>query len=47
MVEGMRYVTGVADLSPTRFALITAGLLVVGFGLFPVLSRYVVSVGRR
>jgi len=47
MVEGMRYVTGVADMSATRFALITVGLFVVGVGLFPVLSRYVVSVGRR
>lgn len=47
MVEGMRYVTGVADLSLTRFALITATLLVVGLGLFPVLSRYVVTAGRR
>ena len=47
MAEGMRFVTGVADLSLARFALITAGLLVVGLGLFPVLSRYVVSVGRR
>ncbi len=47
MVEGMRYVTGVADMTPTRFALITVGLLVVGLGLFPVLSRYVVTVGRR
>lgn len=47
MVEGMRYVTGVADMSAARFALVTAGLFVVGLGLFPVLSRYVVSVGRR
>lgn len=47
MVEGMRYVTGVADLAPMRFALITLALLGVGLGLFPVLSRYVVNVGRR
>ncbi|HPD06935.1 MAG TPA: ABC transporter permease [Candidatus Bipolaricaulis sp.] len=47
MVEGMRYVTGVADMSTSRFALVTAGLLGVGLGLFPALSRYVVRVGRR
>lgn len=47
MVEGMRYVTGVADLAPARFAVVSGGLLVVGLGLFPVLSRYVVSPGRR
>ncbi len=47
IVEGMRYVTGVADMSAEKFALITVGLFGVGVGLFPALSRYVVSVGRR
>lgn len=47
MVEGMRYVTGVADLAPGQFALVTAGFLLLGVGLFPVLGRYVVRPGRR
>ncbi|MBC7220305.1 ABC transporter permease [Candidatus Bipolaricaulota bacterium] len=47
IVEGMRYVTGVADMSAEKFALITVGLFGVGVGLLPALSRYVVSVGRR
>ncbi|MCX7750579.1 MAG: ABC transporter permease [Candidatus Bipolaricaulota bacterium] len=42
MAEGMRYVTGVADMAPARFALITAALLLGGASLFPVLGRYVV-----
>ncbi len=47
MVEGMRYVTGVADLAPGQFALVTAGFLLLGVGLLPVLGRYVVRAGRR
>jgi len=47
MVEAMRYVTGVADMSVARFAIITSVLFLLGVGLFPVLGRYVVSAGRR
>jgi ABC-2 type transport system permease protein len=47
MAEAMRYVTGVADMPIGRFAAITSVLFLAGAGLFPVLGRYVVTVGRR
>lgn len=47
MAEAMRYVTGVADMPPARFALVTGALFAVGVGLFPFLGRYVVRTGRR
>lgn len=47
MVEAMRYVTGVADMPVSRFAAVTVVLFAAGLGLFPLLGRYVVTVGRR
>lgn len=47
MVEAMRFVTGVADMSLTKFAATTSVFLLLGVALFPVLGRYVVSAGRR
>jgi len=47
MVEAMRFVTGVADMSLARFAAITSVLFLVGIVSFPVLGRYVVTAGRR
>ncbi|MCR4391597.1 MAG: ABC transporter permease [Candidatus Acetothermia bacterium] len=47
MVEGMRYVTGVGDMSPTKFLGTAVGLGVLGVLLLPVLGRYVVSADRR
>ncbi|MBC7093491.1 ABC transporter permease [Candidatus Bipolaricaulota bacterium] len=47
MVEGMRYVTGVADMSPTKFLGTAVGLGALGVLLLPVLARYVVSADRR
>jgi len=47
MVEAMRFVTGVADMSVMKLAAITSVLFLLGVGLFPVLGRYVVNAGRR
>lgn len=47
MVEAMRFVTGVADMSVAKFAATTSVLFLLGVALFPVLGRYVVSAGRR
>lgn len=47
MVEAMRFVTGVADMSVAKFAATTSVLFLLGVALFPVLGRYVVTPGRR
>ncbi|MFH1609453.1 MAG: ABC transporter permease, partial [Candidatus Bipolaricaulota bacterium] len=47
MVEAMRFVTGVADMSVVKFAATTSVLFLLGVALFPVLGRYVVTPGRR
>jgi ABC-2 type transport system permease protein len=47
MADAMRYVTGVMDMSDARFWAICASLLVVGIGLLPFLSRYIVHADRR
>jgi len=47
MTEGMRYVTGVADMSGLRFWVVTATFVAMAVALFPLLARYVVSADRR
>lgn len=47
MTEGMRYVTGVAEMSGLRFWTVTAILVGMAVALFPILARYVVAVDRR
>ena len=47
LAEGMRYVTGVQDMSLLRFWMIVLGALAIGLALFPVLARYVVRPQRR
>lgn len=47
MVEAMRFVTGVADMSVMKFAATTFVLFLLAVVLFPVLSWYVVTPSRR
>ncbi|MGC9529970.1 MAG: ABC transporter permease [Candidatus Bipolaricaulaceae bacterium] len=46
MVEGMRYVTGVADMAPAKFLATTGGLALLGLVLLPALARYAVRPHR-
>jgi len=47
LAEGMRYVTGVQDMSLLRFWMIVLAFLAIGLGLFPILARYIVRPQRR
>ncbi len=47
MADAMRYVTGVMDMTATRFWAISGTLLLVGVGMLPLLSRYVIRADRR
>jgi ABC-2 type transport system permease protein len=47
MTEGMRYVTGVADMSLLRFWVVTAAFVGMAAVLLPLLARYVVTADRR
>lgn len=46
LAEAMRFVTGVSDMSPTRFWAIVLSFLATAIVLFPVLARYVVRPAR-
>ena len=46
LADGMRYVTGVSDMSPLHFWMIVLVLLAAALVLFPVLARYVVRPER-
>jgi ABC-2 type transport system permease protein len=46
LADGMRFATGVSDMSPLRFWLIVACFLIGGAALFPILARYVVRPQR-
>jgi len=46
MAEAMRYATGVMEMSPARFWIISAALFALGALLLPLLARYVVRSGR-
>jgi ABC-2 type transport system permease protein len=47
MAEGMRYTTGVAEISGLRFWVVTAVFLGMAAVLLPILARYVVAPERR
>jgi ABC-2 type transport system permease protein len=47
MAEGMRYTTGVAEISGLRFWVVTAVFFGMAAVLLPVLARYVVVPERR
>jgi len=46
LADGMRYATGVSDMSQLRFWLIVGAFLAAGIILFPVLARYAVRPQR-
>ncbi len=47
MADAMRDITGVGEMPPSEFWGITAGLLVLGLVLLPLIARYIVRADRR
>ncbi len=47
LVEGMRYATGLVDMTAGAFAAIVLGFSALAVVLFPVLGRYIVTPSRR